>query len=132
MLTERLGAIDLIATWTLESEPRIAPIVGPTIAPFTVYVPLGLRFFLKWKDNGRRENRADWIFWATHTPHILWKTFERKNPWTRQAITSFSSSQESSSYRRGFLLYSLSVQWANMGTTNQELPIEYVINFSSL
>ena len=41
-----LGAIDLIASWTLENGSPIDPIVGPTIAPFTAYILLGLGFFL--------------------------------------------------------------------------------------
>ena len=54
-----LGAIDLIASWTLENGSPIDPMVGPTIAPFTAYILLGLGFFLKGKDNESDENKSN-------------------------------------------------------------------------
>ena len=54
-----LGAIDLIASWTLENGSPIDPIVGPAIAPFTAYILLGLGVFLKGRDNEGDENKAD-------------------------------------------------------------------------
>jgi hypothetical protein len=54
-----LGAIDLIASWTLEMGSPIDPIVGPTIAPFTAYILLGLGFFLKAQDGGNDGNKAE-------------------------------------------------------------------------
>lgn len=54
-----LGAIDLVASWTFENGSPIDPIVGPTIAPFTAYILLGLGFLLKGKDNEGDENKAD-------------------------------------------------------------------------
>ena len=54
-----LGAIDLIASWTLESGSPIDPIVGPTIAPFTAYILLALGFILKGQDGGNDGNKAE-------------------------------------------------------------------------
>ena len=42
-----LGLIDLITSWTLEYGSPIDPIVGPTIAPFTAYILLGVGYFVK-------------------------------------------------------------------------------------
>ena len=41
-----LGLIDLIASWTLESGSPIDSIVGPTIAPFTAYIFLGVGYYV--------------------------------------------------------------------------------------
>ena len=54
-----LGAIDLIASWTLENGSPIDLVVGPTIAPFTAYILLGLGFLLKGKDNEGGADKAD-------------------------------------------------------------------------
>jgi len=37
-----IGLIDLITSWTLEYGSPIDPIVGPTIAPFTAYILIGV------------------------------------------------------------------------------------------
>jgi len=42
-----LGLIDLITSWTLEYGSPIDPIVGPTIAPFTAYILIGVGYFVK-------------------------------------------------------------------------------------
>jgi hypothetical protein len=42
-----IGLLDLIASWTLENGSPIDPIVGPTIAPFTAYVLMGVGYFIK-------------------------------------------------------------------------------------
>ena len=42
-----LGFIDVITSWTLENESPIDPLVGPTIAPFTAYILIGVGYFLK-------------------------------------------------------------------------------------
>jgi len=42
-----IGLIDLITSWTLDSGSPIDPIVGPTIAPFTPYILLGVGYFVK-------------------------------------------------------------------------------------
>jgi|TARA_B110000467_G_scaffold122815_1_gene114534 hypothetical protein len=42
-----IGLIDLITSWTLDSGSPIDPIVGPTIAPFTAYILLGVGYYVK-------------------------------------------------------------------------------------
>ena len=42
-----IGLIDLITSWTLDSGSPIHPIVGPTIAPFTAYILLGVGYYVK-------------------------------------------------------------------------------------
>lgn len=54
-----LGAIDLIASWTLESGSPIDPIIGPTIAPFTPWILLTLGFILKGQDGENDENKPE-------------------------------------------------------------------------
>tara|TARA_B110000902_G_C13947155_1_gene452156 strand:- start:304 stop:510 length:207 start_codon:yes stop_codon:yes gene_type:complete len=41
-----LGLIDLITSWTLEYGSPIDSIVGPTIAPFTAYILLGVGYYV--------------------------------------------------------------------------------------
>ena len=41
-----LGLIDLITSWTLEYGSPIDSIVGPTIAPFTPYILLGVGYYV--------------------------------------------------------------------------------------
>ena len=41
-----LGFLDLILSWTLEYGSPIDPIVGPTIAPFTAYILMGVGYFI--------------------------------------------------------------------------------------
>ena len=42
-----LGLIDFITSWILEDGSPIDPIVGPTIAPFTAYILMGVGYFVK-------------------------------------------------------------------------------------
>ena len=42
-----IGLIDLITSWTLDTGSPIDPIVGPTIAPFTAYILLGVGYYVK-------------------------------------------------------------------------------------
>jgi len=42
-----IGLIDLITSLTLDSGSPIDPIVGPTIAPFTAYILLGVGYYVK-------------------------------------------------------------------------------------
>ena len=42
-----LGLIDVITSWILEDGSPIDPIVGPTIAPFTAYILMGVGYFVK-------------------------------------------------------------------------------------
>jgi hypothetical protein len=41
-----IGLIDLITSFTSSGSP-IDPIVGPTIAPFTAYILLGVGYYVK-------------------------------------------------------------------------------------
>ena len=41
-----LGFLDLILSWTLEYGSPIDPIVGPTIAPFTAWILMGVGYFI--------------------------------------------------------------------------------------
>ena len=41
-----LGFLDLILSWTLEYGSPIDSIVGPTIAPFTAWILMGVGYFI--------------------------------------------------------------------------------------
>jgi hypothetical protein len=42
-----IGLLDLILSWTLEYGSPIDPIVGPTIAPYTAWILMGVGYFIQ-------------------------------------------------------------------------------------
>jgi len=50
-----IGILDVGSSWVLPMGSPIDPIVGPTIAPFTGYVLLGVGYFLTSLGGGSKE-----------------------------------------------------------------------------